>query len=38
VSLEELREVMDELFDEALATAVQEGRITQEKADQIRRI
>jgi hypothetical protein len=35
VSLEELREVMDELFDEALATAVQEGRITQEKADQI---
>jgi protein-disulfide isomerase-like protein with CxxC motif len=35
VSFEELREVMDELFDEALATAVQDGNITQEQADQI---
>lgn len=35
VSLEELREVMDEVHDEALARAVAEGRITQEQADQI---
>ena len=35
VSFEELREVMDELFDEALATAVLEEKITQEQADQI---
>jgi lambda repressor-like predicted transcriptional regulator len=35
VSLEDLNQVMDELHDEALALAVEEGRITQEQADQI---
>lgn len=35
VSLEELRQVMDELFEEGLAQAVEEGKITQEEADQI---
>lgn len=35
VSMEELRQAMDELHDEALALAVEEGRITQEQADQI---
>ena len=35
VSLEELRVVMEELFEEGLAQAVEEGRITQEQADQI---
>lgn len=35
VNFEELRVVMDELFEEALANAVQEEKITQEQADQI---
>jgi hypothetical protein len=35
VSLEELRQVMDDLFDEGLAEAVEEGRLTQEQANQI---
>lgn len=35
VSFEDLRDVMGELHDEALAKAVQDGTITQEQADQI---
>jgi hypothetical protein len=35
VSFEELRDTMDEIFDEGLAQALEEGTITQEQADQI---